>query len=252
MGINFSAKLKRGVARYGYWGVITRSPKFLYSRMRKIKHYPSFFSRFGISEKRWARFQVSHELDFWKNLKEQNPENLNTVGENFFNLNKNRFNEMKLDFPGGTAVDIGCGPLGGILPYVNAKYKIGIDPLMHEYGKLYSDSTDIILLASMAEKIHLVSATADACYCINVLDHTSKPYQALAEIFRILKPGGYLAFCVDIGGTKKHPVKIYKNDLDNFFAKHIFKITEKACSTEKSTWGKEANIPLYVFQGYKI
>jgi len=249
--MSITAKIKRRISNYGFRGIIARSPKFLYSRLKKLRNYPSLFSRFGISKKRWLQFQKSHELNFWENLKNQNPGSILVFKDKFFDTNKKRFNEIKLDFSNGIAVDIGCGPFGGMLPYVNSKYKIGIEPLAHEYKKLYDRNEGILILASMAEEIPLLSNTADACYCINVIDHTTKPYQALAEIFRILKPGGYLAFCVDIGGTKKHPVKIYEKDLDNFFATHGFKIIEKSCSTEKSTWGKEADVPLYVFQGYK-
>lgn len=197
--------------------------------------------------------QVKHELDFWADpAKHDSLDGFTSFKEKYFQRNKNKFTNILLDFPGATMVDIACGPDSGLLPFARAKYKFGIDPLAKEYAKQYPVDPDIIMLAAMAENIPLLSASVDVVYCINALDHFMKPQEALTEMYRILKPGGYFAFSTDVGGTKKHPIKIYEKDLNRFFADHHFKIIEKRCSPHKSAWGEEAGIPLYVFQGYKL
>lgn len=249
---NLAKRTYRAVGRYGISGLLARAPGWLARRLKQLGHYPTRWSRFGISVARWQKFQQQHELNFWTKLKQQAPEQFSAYRETFFQTNKNRFCGLRLDFSGGTAVDVGCGPFGGLLPFVEARQKIGVDPLLPEYQRLYGGQTGIRWVASPAETLPLASASADACYCINMLDHTARPYQVLDEVYRLLKPGGYLAFCADVGGTKKHPIKLYRQDLDAWFAHHPFRVTEQSCSAEKSTWGAEAGVPLYIFQGYKL
>ncbi len=245
-------RLHRALNKYGFTGTIIRIPRFLRSHIRKIILHPSFLTRFGVNRSRWEKFQIEHELDFWENnQKHDSLDGFASFKEKYFHRNKNKFNNVRLDFTGGAIIEIGCGPDAGFLPFTNAKLKIGLDPLAKEYSKNYKVNSDILMIHSIAEDIPLLSESIDACYCINALDHMIRPYKVLREIYRILKPGAYLAFSVDIGGTKGHPVKIFEKDLDNFFEKHPFKIIERECSPENSAWGKESGIPLYVFQGYK-
>lgn len=246
------SRLINALKKYGLKKTIGKLPRFMKSRIKKFKLHPSFITRYGVSEQRWSKFQIKHELDFWENNgKYDQLDGFTSFREKYLERNKRKFNNIKLDFPDGIAVDVGCGPEGGFLPYIQAKCKIGVDPLAEKYQKKYSTEKDIIMIATMAEKIPLVSESVDACFCVNTLDHVMRPYTVLSEIYRILKPNGYLAFSVDVGGTKMHPVKIFESDLDDFFSKNNFRVIEKRCSTQASAWGEEAGVPLYVFQGIK-
>ena len=246
-------RLKRAIIKYGLGGTFSRAPRFVRSRIRKLILHPSLLTRFGITKSRWMKFQIKHELDFWQNnSKHDSLDGFPNFKEKYFHRNKNKFKDIKLEFPNGTIVDIGCGPDGGFLPFAKAEQKIGLDPLANEYAKSYPTDKDLLMISAIAEKIPLLSESVDACYCVNALDHMIHPHKVMKEIYRILKKGGYLAFSVDIGGTKNHPVKIYEKDMDNFFKNHPFQVVERKCSPENSAWGKESNIPLYVFQGYKL
>ena len=247
------SRLKNAIKKHGLSGTIAKLPGFIKSRIRRLYLYPTALTRFGITKSRWEKFQIEHELDFWNNIEssrfyEQSHENLLTTS---FESHNKKFTNLKLEFADGVAADIGCGPQGGMLSFVKAKFKLGVDPLADEYSKKFSRDQSIVMINAMGEEIPLLTSSVDACYCINALDHSMKPFKVLAEIYRILKPGGYLAFSVDIGGTKGHPIKLYEKDLDIFFTDKSFRITEKKCSTDNSVWGKDAKIPLYVFQGFK-
>ncbi len=226
--------------------------RFVRSHIKRTKRFPSFITRHGINYATWREVQIHHELDFWQQPeKYEGLDGHSSFREKYFSINKNMFTDLRLDFPTGVVTDVGCGPEMGFLPYCNARYKIGIEPLAHEYHKKYAFDSNVVMLASMAERIPLMTASVDACYCINALDHMMKPYQALAEMYRILKPQGYFAFSVDVGGTKDHPIKIYQKDLDAFFTHARFDIIQQACSLDiASSWGV-GTVPLYVFQGYK-
>ncbi len=246
-------RLQRALKKYGVRGTLSRIPNFIRSRIKRFRLHPTVLTRFGVTRARWQKFQIEHELDFWNNNNSYDSlDGFASFREKYFARNKDKFQNISLDFPGCTVIDIGCGPDAGFLPFINAKYKLGLDPLAEDYAKNYSFDKDITMLVSMAEDIPLLPESVDACYCINALDHVMRPSAALKEIYRILKRGGYLAFSVDIGGAKGHPVKIYEKDLNSFFQKHPFQILERKCDTEDSAWGKEANIPLFVFQGYKL
>jgi ubiquinone/menaquinone biosynthesis C-methylase UbiE len=208
----------------------------------------------------WENRQLKDELDFWKEPDKFEP--LGTYSdrqEKYYKINKNMFSNLKMNFEGKIICDIGCGPYLGFLPYTKAKTKFAIDPLIEEYNNIeqyslfYNQHQDIILLNVLAEKIPLISNYVDACYCMNSLDHMVDPYQALKEMIRILKKGGYFALSVDINGTPDHPHKILEKDLDKYLLDGEFEIIEKRCSSKiESSWPKEFNIPLYVFQGYKL
>lgn len=248
------SRLKRAIKKYGLRRTLVKLPDFARSQIRKFVLHPSVFTRSGISHSRWQKFQIKHELDFWRNpAKYAQPvaEKVDDSLPKYRYQLENRFRNVRLDFSGQTVIDVGCGPWGGFLPFVTAKTKIGLEPLAQEFRSLYPINPDIIMLPAMAENIPLLTESVATVYCVNMLDHTMRPYQALAEIYRILRVGGYLALSVDIGGTKGHPIKVYKKDLDTFFANHPFNVIEQECSTERSHWGKAAGIPVYTFQGYK-
>lgn len=102
-------------------------------------------------------------------------------------------------FHGKVVVDIGPGPLG-FPDACPARVSIGIEPLAERYaaaGLLLADSS-AIYLATGAERIPLLTASADAVIARNSLDHVDDPEQALTEMCRILRPGGTLILMFDI------------------------------------------------------
>ncbi|TSA45573.1 class I SAM-dependent methyltransferase [bacterium] len=247
--------IKRFANRLKQEGFVTTVKKLPHLVSVKIRFWfrdqkPGFYTRFGTSYRKWFKTQQDHELNFWNDpLKTYPLDGFPNLREKLFHLNKDMFNNLILNFPEGKIADIGCGPELGFLPYANAKFKIGIDPLANEYQKKYKFENDILMISALAETIPLCSGSLDAIYCINALDHMYRPYKALDEMYRVLKPGGYFALAVDIGGTKKHPVKIMEADMDRWFANHSFKIIEKSCMSK--TGDRWSGVPLYVFQGYK-
>jgi SAM-dependent methyltransferase len=87
----------------------------------------------------------------------------------------------------GTLVDIGCG----IKPYASltkglVEKHIGVD---HAGTQHAVSNVDVF---GTAYDTTLPDASADTVLSTAVLEHLERPQEALAEIFRILKPGGYL------------------------------------------------------------
>jgi SAM-dependent methyltransferase len=103
-------------------------------------------------------------------------------------------------FDGKVVVDIGPGPLG-FPDACPAQLSIGVEPLAdryREHGLLLEDS-NAEYLAVGAERIPLESNTVDVVVARNSLDHVDDPDAVLAEIQRLLKPGGTLILNFDAG-----------------------------------------------------
>lgn len=102
-------------------------------------------------------------------------------------------------FQGKVVVDIGPGPLG-FPDACDAAVSIGVEPLAERFaaaGLLIPDSR-AIYLAVGAERIPLVSASVDVVLSRNSLDHVRDPATVVAEVRRILRPGGTFILNVDL------------------------------------------------------
>jgi len=88
---------------------------------------------------------------------------------------------------------VGCGPKPqAIRLLVEKKFKVvGIEPIplfvasAREY--LVDDS---LVLEGMAESMPLPDASQDVVFCDSVLEHVVSPVKSLAEMYRVLAPGG--------------------------------------------------------------
>lgn len=103
-------------------------------------------------------------------------------------------------FAGKDVLDIGPGCVGfPDAAALVARRSFGLDPIAGDYraAGLLLDS-DAIYLPAPAERIPLLSDTIDAVVCRNSLDHVDRPRTVLAEIARVLRPGGTLILNVDL------------------------------------------------------
>ena len=153
---------------------------------------------------RWKRAQ-RHEVEFWRGIR-----NCGYEGKSFEEwkiLNeKNKLAVLeRLGLPPSfyhdkVVVEIGCGPRG-VIAFLQAKERIGIEPAINEYRKYFGDLMDpaIRFLACGAESIPLPDRYADVIFCWNCLDHTKDPKQVLGEARRVLRLSGLMSFQVSLG-----------------------------------------------------
>ncbi|HEY1597205.1 MAG TPA: class I SAM-dependent methyltransferase [Thermoleophilaceae bacterium] len=125
-------------------------------------------------------------------------------------------------FQGKTVVDIGPGALG-FPDACDAAVSIGVEPLAERFaaaGLLIPDSR-AIYLAVGAEAIPLVSGTVDVALSRNSLDHVRDPAAVVAEVRRILRPGGTFILNVDLD----HPAT--PTEPHTFTAKRVHELVSK-------------------------
>ena len=105
-------------------------------------------------------------------------------------------------FEGKVVVEVGPGPIG-FPDACPARISIGVDPLAERYAEheLLIADTRAIYITAGAERIPLLSASADVVLLRNTLDFVEDPERALAEARRILAPDGKLIMMFDVEHT---------------------------------------------------
>jgi len=99
-------------------------------------------------------------------------------------------------------IEVGSGA-HGLIFYFGAKSGVGIDPLAVSYRSLFPRWQNCAAtIAAVGEQLPFPDASFDVVLCDNVVDHAESPTQIVAELVRILRPGGLLYFTVNV----HHPV----------------------------------------------
>lgn len=103
------------------------------------------------------------------------------------------------DFAGAPSVlEIGTGPWGGCLPFVQAATKVGLDPLYAQYERdgLLVRSLGWDTIAMPIESMGTWPFSFDAIISMNALDHGESDFGSIARIAELLAPGG--CFCLHV------------------------------------------------------
>jgi SAM-dependent methyltransferase len=132
----------------------------------------------------WRRLERRAELEFWKSRGD-------LIGDGrgrwayteLFGIEPGFYNGKRL-------LDVGCGPRGSLDWATQAAARVGIDPLADEYVRLGADAEAMEYLEGVAERMPFTDASFDVVGSFNSLDHVDDVPCAVAEIARVLAPGG--------------------------------------------------------------
>jgi len=87
-------------------------------------------------------------------------------------------------------IEVGSGAHGLIFCF-GAKHGVGVDPLAVSYRSLFPRwQNSATTVAAIGEQLPFANESFDVVLCDNVVDHAESPKQIVAELVRILKPGG--------------------------------------------------------------
>lgn len=147
-----------------------------------------------VSEGRWREAQ-RHELDFWEHWRDL-PAYRGLDLESYWAGERQQFDLPPDFFAGRRVLDVGCGPVGLVHFVPEAALRVRLDPLLVEYRERLPLAKPQLSVAAGGEALPLASGSMDVCICFNALDHMCDPAAALAEIRRVLRPGGTLLVMV--------------------------------------------------------
>ena len=95
-------------------------------------------------------------------------------------------------------IEVGSGA-HGLIFYFGVPHGIGIDPLAVEYAKLFPAwQRRVSTVASFGERLPFADDAFHIVLCDNVVDHAESPSKIVAELVRVLVPGGLLYFTVNV------------------------------------------------------
>jgi SAM-dependent methyltransferase len=102
----------------------------------------------------------------------------------------------------GPGLDIGPG-LVSIFESLPIDPMFAIEPLQDEYSKVVSpDRLRVKYITGSGEDMNMFEdGQFNFVYCVNVIDHTPNPDKLIAEVRRVLKPGGNFYFQVNFDET---------------------------------------------------
>ena len=100
--------------------------------------------------------------------------------------------------PDARVLEVGCGA-HGLIFYFGSQNAVGVDPLAASYAKLFPAwQHRVPTVAACGESLPFADGSFDIVLCDNVVDHARSPTEILAEIARVLSPGGLLYFTVNV------------------------------------------------------
>jgi ubiquinone/menaquinone biosynthesis C-methylase UbiE len=156
---------------------------------------------------RWKRAQAA-EAEYWAGTSRNVYQSLHELTEHYQQAAA-RVVEMLAGKSGLEAIEIGVGPMGiGFLQVyatANCSRIVGVEPLaiapldmedraLVEYLRTLRTRAEILRIP--AENLPMAPASFDLACCINVLDHTDQPQAVMAELARVVRPGGLLVLAV--------------------------------------------------------
>lgn len=135
------------------------------------------------------------EIRYWQKAQQREGTLVNSWYERFFTTqfgwDRNFYRDKKV-------LDIGCGPRGSLEWASMTAERVGLDPLATSYRILGTDRHSMTYCNAPSEAIPFADEYFDVVSSFNSLDHVENLERSLAEINRVIAPGGYFLVLTDV------------------------------------------------------
>jgi ubiquinone/menaquinone biosynthesis C-methylase UbiE len=118
--------------------------------------------------------------------------------DHYIQIYTDHFGLSPAHYTGKRILDIGCGPRGSLEWAEMAAERVGLDPLADQYQSLGAANHRMQYVASGAESIPFPDGHFDVVCSFNSLDHVDHLDRVIAEIGRVVKPGGLFLLITDV------------------------------------------------------
>ncbi|MBA4313397.1 MAG: hypothetical protein C0417_12305 [Chlorobiaceae bacterium] len=138
-------------------------------------------------------------------------------------------------YKGKRILDIGCGPRGSLEWAHMTTERVGIDPLADLYKEFGTEKHGMKYVPTGSENIPFLNDYFDVVASFNSLDHVDNLDKTIAEIKRILKPGGFFLLITELNHepTDCEPIA-FSWDIIEKFTDVLTLIDEKHFERSKS------------------
>lgn len=180
-----------------------------------VQHLLRAAASFALRTFRPEKFKEKHELHFWNTKLQEEGQLRNRHYQRFYTA---FFGLTPEFYTGKRIVDIGCGPRGSLEWADMAAERVGVDSLANEYRKLGADRHKMTYVDAGAESLPFADAHFDVACSFNSLDHVDDLGRAVAEIKRIVKPGGLFLLITEVNhaATPTEPQSFSFDIVDRF------------------------------------
>jgi ubiquinone/menaquinone biosynthesis C-methylase UbiE len=160
-------------------------------------------------------YKEIHELAFWKWRKGIEGALWNRHYEHFYT---EHFGLSPNFYSGKRILDIGCGPCGSLEWADMAAERIGLDPLADDYRKLGASNHKMRYVSAHSESIPFPDGYFDVVCSFNSLDHVSSLERTIAEVIRVVKPGGLFLLLSEVNHdpTACEPIEFSWDIVESF------------------------------------
>ena len=155
------------------------------------------------------------ELAYWSDRAREEGELLNGWYETAFTRH---FALDRAFYAGKRILDVGCGPRGSLEWAHDAAERVGADPLAAEYERLNGGRHAMRYVQARAEALPFADGSFDVVSSFNSLDHVEDVDAVLAQLRRVLAPGGTLLLLVETG---RPPTVTEPNELDTGIVERV-------------------------------
>jgi SAM-dependent methyltransferase len=165
--------------------------------------------------RRAVRRKRRAELAFWEGVAAGEPRLQNFWYERAFTT---LFGIERSWYAGRRLLDVGCGPRGSLEWAGDAAERVGVDPLADRYVALNGGRHAMRYVRARAEALPFADGSFDVVSSFNSLDHVEDADAAIAELVRVLAPGGMLLVVVEIDHppTVTEPLSFDRTVVDRF------------------------------------
>ncbi len=136
----------------------------------------------------------------------------------------------------GTVVELGAGPGANLDYFAGDIHYVAIEPnpFAHDYlrERIAAAGLDAELHVGAAERLPLADGSADAVVCSLVFCTVNDVAGALAEVRRVLKPGGVFAFVEHVAAPAGSATRALQRAL-----RSPWKLLGDGCHTDRDTAG---------------
>lgn len=171
---------------------------------------------------------IGKDIGHEQSIKENLAEYILEVGTNFEQMSIEAVNFMDNYATVKEVIDLGCGDGAAYNEFARLGYKVtGVDINERKLGQIKGKT---ICSDFMTHLKHLKSASVENIFSHHAMEHYPFYEQVLAEIARVLKPGGYsLVICPFEGGFRGTHHAVYSH------AEHLIPPEFEAVYAEKKT-----------------